>query len=963
MAPSALRVAVVLILLASLASVRAARIEIDTGQDPNARLEIRTLVLPDGTETSLYVIEAEQVILTVDGDRLMGSRIEFNAEARIARVVGRGSFQTSEETIEGEDLTIAIDAETFRGRDVLVVTGAIDVIGDSATRIPGQIQVLGGRFSPCSRCGQEIEDYGFRAARIELYPGDRLVAFDAHVLIRGRPIVRLPLLVIPLAPPERQPRLSLTRGTESERAEVAIDWPYVAGGDALGTLSVRYWADVDPGASSPWGVLLGGAVETNYLGGGLEHRFYTELGAGEFDVFYTPAFIGREGRPRTPDALRARLRYATIPDLPPPEILFLVERDDARRDRLIEYQTRISDTERGVRGTFESRGFFAVGGPSDLLPSYLDRSTPLQTVIRLALEPTDLPLRDRGFSVERLRLDLGAYEDLSNASNRSAALTPTIGAGRALIDHRIDIAQQPWAGLDVRVVNDFVGRYYDTGERLIDWQTDARLAQSFSAGRFEVRYNRDVNEGETPFRFDQFPLRNRADLGLSVQLSPSPWIDFSTASGYVFMDTRSPDQLGFQEVRSSLSLLGPLAWADLRVTNAYDPKTGDLGTLDALLTLRTGQGVPSGSLEVQHVEDLTVRPPRAGGDDVDTSETRVRLQAQVGNVASLDASGGYRWVPPPESPDTYWQPLEIGVTVGTLGQDDTIPGLRVSYRRDLNTGEAVDVGFQAAARVGPVTLEASERIDPATGQVRESRLAVAIPDWVALEGTGIVFLPASTFGFEEDPDAVQRWSIKFRHAPISGPEVWSTEFTAILDPTLAEGTFRDSTLQGRLRLQDARLGDSHVQVDLFLDARIADATSDTTYLRRASLDLAADLFGTVGIQGALEYRGVIDESTGELRTARLTLDDLTATVRFTEDLYVGARLDDVWEFAADVPQQSPFNLQPTVFVTWDRCCWALLGEWDTATGRIRIALTTPGGDTGIQEGLDTPLVLPGRGNP
>lgn len=960
-----LRVVSSLLLLSVCSLAYAVRIEIDTGDDPNARLEIRTLVLPDGSETDLYVIEADRIVLTIDGDRLIGSRIEFNAAARIARVIGRGSYQTDEETIEGSDLTIAIDAETFRGSDVLIVTGAVDVIGDSATRIPGQISVLGGRFSPCSRCDQDIEDYGFRAERIELFPGDRLIAYEADVLIRGRRVFFLPLLVIPLAPPDRQPRLSITRGTATQRAEVAIDWPYVSGGSGLGVLSVRYWADIEPDRWSPAGVLLGGAVELDYLGGGIDHRFYTPRGEGRLEVFYTPAFVEPNVQPRQLAQLRAVARYETSAGLPPPSVLLLVERDDARRDRLIEYQARVADVRYGVMGTLETRGYIPLREDPPT-PSYLSRANPLQTVLRLQLQPDELPVRRGGLSVERFALDLGAFEDISNATNRSAAIFPTIRAGRAVVDHRVDIGLRPWTDFDVRVVNDFVGRYYDTSERLVDWQTDIRAAQRFGVGRFEVAYRRDVNEGETPFRFDQIPLRNRADISATFQVTPVNWLDFTIASGWVFMDTRSPDVIGFQPVRSTLRLFGPTPWIDLGVQNTYDPKTGDLGSLDTRLDLRTGGRDVRGSLMVEHKHDLSPRPPRTGGETIDTTETSIEAEARLGSIASVDASVGYRWFPPAGDADEaaqHWQPLELGATIGTIGQDDAIPGLRVSYRRNLNNGETLDFGFEAAVRIGSLTLEASERIDPVAGRVTQSRLAATWRGWASLEGTGIVFLPPSALGFREDDQAPQRWSVRLRHAPITGPEVFNAEFATVLDPTLDSGTFRDSTLQGRFRLQETRLGRSHVQVDLFLDAKIADALASVTYLRRASLDVAADLFGTVGVQGSLAYRGVFDESAGELRTAQLTIDDLTVTARVHPDVYVGGRLDDVWEFAADVPQQSPFNLQPTLFVAWDRCCWALFGEWNTATGAIQITLTAPGSDAGIQESLGTPLILPGRGTP
>lgn len=940
----------------------AARIEIDTGDDPDARLEIRTIVLPDGAETELYIVVAERVVVTIDGDVLTGERIEFNASERIVRVVGRGSFQSETESIAGEDLVFAIDDETFRGEDVLIVTGEIDVIGDTASRVPGRISVLDGAFSPCSRCGQEVEDYGFRARRIELYPGDRLVAWDADVLVRGRVAFSTPLLVIPLAPPDRQPRLSITRGTATQRAEVALDWPYAAGANALGTFSVRYWSDVAPGARTPLSVLLGGEVQQDYLGGGIDHRFFTPRGAGRLEAFYTPSFVPPSGEPREPAHLRLVARYETDPSLPPPLVAVSVERDDARRDRLWEYRLRVDEVQDGVRGSFQTQGFFALED-SDELPSYLDRATPVQTIMQVVLEPEQRPLRFAGVSVERLRLDLGAFEDLANPTNRSAAGSERIRSGRAVIDHRIETSQALWPGFELGIVNDFTGQYYGTGERVVDWLAEVRATQAFPDGRFQVAYRRDINEGESPFRFDQLPFRNRIDATGSVRWTPSPWFDLTSESGYVFVDTRDPDATGWNEVRTTIGLLGPLRWADLRLANAYDPETGDPGTLDADLTLRTLDADVRAELLFQHEQDLSPRAPRGGGVAEDTTESSVRGQVTFGAVAALDASVGYLWHPVEPSEDAPWRPLELGATLGTLGQDDHAPGLRVSYRYNLNTDEPLDVGFQMAARIGVVTLEASERIDPTTGLVRESRLAAAIPGAVSLEGRGIVFVRPSWLGLPEDEDAPQRWTVTLRHAPLRGPGVGSLELVTVLDPTLPEGRFRDTILQGRLRLDETRFASSSAAVDLFVDARIADASASTTYLRRASLELGADLFGTVGVQGSLAYRGVYDENADELRTAQLTLDAFTVTGRFMDDLYIGARFDDIWEFAADDPQRSPFNLQPTLFVTWDRCCWALIGEWDTATGRIRVALTAPGSDAGLQEGFDTPLTLPGRGRP
>jgi len=66
----------------------------------------------------------------------------------------------------------------------------------------------------------------------------------------------------------------------------------------------------------------------------------------------------------------------------------------------------------------------------------------------------------------------------------------------------------------------------------------------------------------------------------------------------------------------------------------------------------------------------------------------------------------------------------------------------------------------------------------------------------------------------------------------------------------------------------------------------------------------------------------------------------------------------VWEFAREDPARSPWNLQPEVFFVWDRCCWALAGSWNSATGTVRIVLTGPGEGNGLAQVIDTDWTLP-----
>ncbi len=959
-------------LLAALAILLAApvawavKITIDTGGDPDSRLEIRTLTLPDGSEVQLYVLEGKGVTVTIDTAVLIADHVEFDLTNRVVRVVGYGRYDNGEETVAGDDLLIDLEAEAFQGNDVLVTTSALDVRGDSASRVPGQIEVLAGSFSPCSRCDQAVEDYGFRAGRLELYPGDRLVAYDVAVLLRGRELFRLPLLVVPLGPPDRQPRLSVQTGTAADRAEIDLSWPYVAGPDAFGSMTVRYYADVAPGTGS-WfeNNLLGGGVVTSYLGGQLDHRFYTDRGKGTFTVGYVPGFTegGVHGRPQT----TVRFDYATDETLGPPSLSLDVTRDDARRERLWEYTLSTSDVRDNLRGTYTSQGFVDLEPGDDVgSPSYAGRSTPLFTVSELRLEPVDLSSYQLGpFALQRALLDLGAFRDDSNPANRSAAATPTSTAGRVLDGYDLDLAPvTPWGGLVVSGSTSFTGRYYGTGERLIDWNSTLTASQGLAeAGSLSVTFTRNTSEGETPFVFDQIPLRSRTDVTASLLLDPLAWARLDVRGGYVFVDNRNPDALGVEPLDSTLTLFGDTPWIEFRLHNAYDIQDGDPGTIDAHLGLSSA-GDLKARLQLDHVEDLAVTPDRLTGEPADDSHTRLQASLGVEGAIDLSVSGGYRYDPPtpdPGDPRAFWDPLAIDLTLGTLQQDDATPGLRLGYERNLNAGTLQSLSVRATTRAGPLELEAAEELSLPTGNVGSSTLRVAWPGIVAAEASGLAWIPPEWLGVTPDPAATWPFSVALQDAPLRGDPVWKVAYSTLYDPSLgAAGGYRNTGVTARALLTDTIVGPARFSVDFYGDLQLHDDAQPDAYLRRANLGFGVDLFERVGLQGTLGYSGVYSAGLGRVSSGLLTLQDVALMVRPLDELYVGAVFDDVWDLTGQGTAHPAFNLQPTFVVAWNRCCWALYGSWNSATGAIKVALTTPGTQQGISQVFQSALMLPER---
>ncbi len=954
-----------LLALCLAGAAHAARIVIDAAEDPDSRLEIRTVVLPGGEEVQLYVLQGDGLVVTIDEDVLEADHIEFDLTNRLVRVVGFGSFTSGGETIEGYGLMIDLGGESLQVDDVLIVTEAIDVRGDQASRVPGLIRVALGEFSLCSRCGQQVEDYGFTAARLELYPGDRLVAFDVTVLIRERPFLNLPLMVLPLAPADRQPRLEYRSGTASERAMIAVTWPYVAGPDAYGDAGLRYYADVVPGASPVGDFLLGGAVERSYLGGSLNHRFYTQRGKGVLAVDLTPGFVVQDVW--EPPEFQVRFEYADEEVLGPPFTSLALRRDDQTLPFIWEAGVRRVEVVRGVEGVFSSQVYLDLEPDDDFrFPSYAGGRTPLQTLARLELRPEDLSGLSVGpVRLDRLLLDLGAFEDFSNPINRSAALTPTITSGRVVESHAVSLDRLGlWSGLTLQGRTDFTGYYYGTGERQVEWLNRLEARQGFGdTGSLSLTFTRDVREGETPFRHDLITYRSRTDLSGVLALTPLPWLRFEQRGGYVFFDDRNPGEVGWSPLASTLTLLGNVDWVTLTVRNTYDIADEDPGTIDATLDLRS-RGDVRLQATVRHVEDLAVLPDRITNEAVDDTATYLSASASIAGVIDLRASTAYRYFPPepdPGEPRDHFDDLQVQLTLGTLRQDDRAPGLALTYARDLDAGEVTQFGVELTTRLGPLELAALQRLSLPDGRIAQSRLGVWWPGYVSAEATGLAWFPQERLGLPGPQGYARDLSYTLEDAPAFGQPSWQVRFSTRYDPAILGGAggYRGSTLTGRALLDARSVGPARFSVDGFLEFQWRDHLQPETYLRRANLELGVDLYGRVGLQGTFGYGSSYDLAAQEVSSARLSLSEVALVVRPLDELYLGAVVTDVWDLTGNDPNRL-FQLRPTFTVVWNRCCWALYGSWDSATGAVAITLTTPGADQGLTQVLETGWLIPRR---
>lgn len=965
------------LLLGLLVSVQAREIQVHTDpNDPESRIEFRPITLPDGSQAELIVIQGNPVTVTFDDNEIIANHIEYDRENQLLRIVGPGQYRAEEVTTEGEDFIVDLDDEAFRVRDVLVITEQIDILGLDATRVPGQLEVGGGWFSPCARCAQDIEDYAFQAKELRLYPGDRLVAHEVTVLIRGVPMFFLPILIYPLGPEQRQPRLSIGQGTDSERAEVDIDWPYTAGANAFGTLSLRYFADITPGEGTFLSNnLLGGRIDESYLGGGVDHRFFTDEGEGRLHVFYIPSFVDEsEEDGKTRDELTLRVRYRTLEILDIPQYEFLLERVDERRQRIVEYTFRFEEARDGLAMSFLSRGYMDLDPTRDpRTPSYASRTTPERTIMQLGARPEASGVWQVGpFQLREPRIELGVFQDASNPSNRRAAQQPTASAARILAGHRIDLESlDVWSGLTLSGRTTFRGQYYSSQERLIDWASRLEARQRFGdIGNLNVTFDRNTREGETPFRFDQTSgLATTTNVRGTLSLTPTPWLTFDAEHTYVFVDSRNRANEGPGSLDTRLRLFDNLNWLSFTARNSFDIQENDPGTLELDFNVRTPSRDRFTELTVNHVQDLKPSADRNNQNTRSESSTDLRVRAGYRPYIEVDVQSGYRYDPPevddPEEPREFWEPLDITLTAGTLDLGDNIPGFRVNYVRDLNRNELLELGLRASASYGPLEAEYEQRYNVTDARLQTGRYQLRWQGIAAFEASGFGLLSSSLLGIEIDEERTQNWRFDLRDATRTSSPLWRLTYRTTLVPTLERedggtGGFRERRLEGFVNLEDTELDGIRFRVDLASELQIADDDRiDNTHLRSARLDLLGDFYSRVGVQGRLGYRATYSLSEQEVTRGALSLEDFGVSVRVSDQLYLAAIFNDVWDLTGNVEAER-FAFQPTLHVVWDRCCWALYGSWDTESGRIRLAVTTPGGTEGIQQEIDTPLVLPGR---
>jgi hypothetical protein len=955
-----------------LSTAFAEPITIETAPEDTSQLESRNVVLPDGTKIELLVIRSSMVKITInDNQIILAKEIELDQTNKILRIIGHGSIQTEDGITEGENLVYDLSDDTFRGREVLITTGQIDVIGMDATRIPGQISIATGRFSPCGRCDQQTEDFGFRATKMLLYPGDRLVAYEVTMVIRDFPMMFFPILIVPLGPVDRQPKLTIKRATESTQGEVIIDWPYVMGTTAYGMVNLHYYADVELNQSNFFAnAFLGGKVTESYLGTGVSHIFITDTGLGRFDFNYRPGFLDKTETTKGDSEYKVKFLYDSDDGFEDFKTHLLFERDDSQNDRILKYEVEFRHAFAAWEGAFTSNGFI------DLKPEEGDSRTffytPNRTLAKFEVKPKAESIQLGGITISQLLFELGFFGDYPRFSQDNKS----IYGARLVEGHTITLDPlSPWAGLEITGNSTFRGQYYSIENssgvlhRLVNWDTTLGVKQTIlDKASLSLSFVRNIHEGSSPFSFDFAPLNRAIYLQGNLSLTPWPWLSFTSNTRYNFQNERRGSQTGFDPIISELNLFGNLNWISLNFRNDYRPARGnvrsDPGNLTGTFTLRSPEPQLDAEMQFSYTKDLLVFNPR--GKARDESEFSYSFRYGIPPYLTFDFSGG-SWAEPPANESGPIKPFILGATVGTTDQQDYIPSFRIGYGYDYNRDEIDSLGFEVTAAAQPIEVSLSETFgiavddEETTYRLDSSNYRVAWKGVASFEASGFPLITP----FPLDPEVQQNWRFVLQDdlaEDIDFSLTYSTNYDPSPEtPKSAGRYFTSSTLEARADLREQYIYGVSYNLSFFSTLRIHDDLLERTYLDNMGLEFSSDFYGRVGFQGKLSYDGNYNADSDMLDKSQLTLDDVAITIKIWDELYVSSVFNELWYLNGTNPDGvNALNFQPEFRVIWDRCCWALYSSWDTASGEFTFTITTPGGNKGFSQGFPTKIKLPGR---
>ncbi|GHF49938.1 hypothetical protein HNQ07_002862 [Deinococcus metalli] len=964
-----------------------------------------TLELRNVENQELVVIGGEMVELRVDDDVVRAKRVEFNRTKRTLTLVGQATYRSAKDgqVMTGENLVVDLGEEQVTGEDVLMSDADLEIRGAQIERIPGQLKATDGYFTTCARCGRTPNDYAFRAKRILMYPGDRLVAYDAQLLIADAPVLFLPVVVIPLNDADRQPRLLIGQGAD-DGVTVEADLPFSIGSSTLGTTLLRYYQNRNP--SVGYGVSLRSYAPAPYVD---RVNLYTLVSPRPFlngvqqpgdDVDFV---LGVTGRVPLESALKD-LEYS----------LDVTRRDIGRS---------ATDPDRGVTNvTFGAKVDYPLFTAEF---NYVDRygpapTTPLPTPLKLPEVVVDPKPYTRGNLSTDFRFSAGRYMAQSNPLSPSATKQGiNITTTRLEESHSIAFTAQPWKNADLSLTNTYTGRFYGTGARTVQLNLGATLTQRFNTTntvQLSAGYTR--NEGTSPFAFDAVTRLLSAPLGVTLQTVPVKDVRFGiqyrrdlflsptqqAPTTFTLDVTRLPvnvtSQLGYNFITKQLETFSYTVTLSDPQSNvltyvpaqpaqpassqggAATPTTADAATAGDAPTASASPTTPATGTPAES----TTTPPAT------TAPTTPPVTTQPAPTVPDPAVAAEPPAPATPTPAVEAPASSGGAPASTVPASTTPAGpvtaaepARAAYYRRSSRWPAPNLtltftgGYSRATGYAPFTARATVTGDVrtnsfsvyATQDIQNQRLdnvgfsvnAAVTRDTVlnplSVSATEALYLTTGRVAGTATVTWRNRYQLSATHDLLltrpaaatdsgtvnfsvgtTGGSATSWQLTYGGRYDLVRGGFTQPTVSGSLSA--TRPGE---RLALSAVVNVPGLDQPRTELARADADLSWQFGSRAAISGRAVYtsfRNPADDKKNET----LQLSPVRATVGIGRKgerpgAYVTVGLSQNFSWVDGV-RQNPTPLAPVIGLTIDRCCWALQAEADLGLGRYRLAVGLPG---------------------
>lgn len=882
----------------------------------------------------IVVISGDKVELKIDDDVVTASRVEFNRSRRTLMLVGEGSYdaidaQGKRQHLSGENLVVHLGSQSLSGEDVIVSDANLEIRGEAVERVPGHLNAQNGVFTSCARCGRTPNDYAVQAKRLLLYPGDRLIAYQATVLLAGTPVLYLPIVAVPLNEDDRQPKLSYSNDSVDGRV-FKVDLPFAIGTQVLGTTLLRSYQNRPQhyGFGTDMTVYAPAAYidRINIYALRLPKPLTVSDGKG-YDLDYTFGVKGRVPLEQTQDGLR--YTFAAV-----------------RR----EIDLYASDPERGVTYVNGSADVTYTGLPRvntvKVNVTVADRrgpapTTALSTVLKtpeVSVDPDAWHYTTRRGSTlsADFKVTLGRYMAASNPLNRSVTRQGlNFSTWRLQEEHRLAFYARPWAGADAVAYTNFNGKYYLSGQRVVDLDSGVTLSQTFglrdpslplgtsynaygtaitpptSLGSWSVGLQYLRREGVSPFAFDRIDSKRiSAPLKVSLNLTPTSGVQFRASQAYDLLlpaDQQQPAEFSVNVSREPLQL-------NLNVQHDFFRSELESVTASGSYGAQATRGLNfafSGSYTRLNGPGLLTTSVKAiGGVRTNNVGVSVTTDLKRREIQSVTVTGNAA-----RTRDNVYSPLTLSASETIYLQRAHADGnYTLSWRQfTFNSTHSFTLPSGAAG----LKLNNPDTLYFSVGNVAGTLYG----SYGYSYGYGTSTASAPWSNWQRPSAASLAWNLKY-----GGPfDLRASRWTA---PTLSLSLTASRPAQ-RISAQ-------------LTAAMPGSQQSAGPYLRAANLGGDWQFNPRVALSGIASYsrqdsQGGVNE-TLSLQPLALHLAIgpserpgayLSATFRQTLSWHNGIRSDNV-----------PFR--PIVLLTVDRCCWAFQAEVNPIDRRFRVGIVLPG---------------------